>query len=316
MKIIHHFFRNAKDGAINLYKGAYLFNEKNGTTLASSSTFYVLITIVPFLLLTVRGIGYFLGNINRTQKYIFVLGGHFFPDAAPQFLHSLQNMIKGSLFAGTQLTLINFFFLAISTITFLNSIWMGIYTITEDKNALLTWKILKGFVIVGITFIMVMILFLIPPLIIYIIKFVQTNLMTQFFYENFDFLRPFFVYVKTINLKKSYWLNSSFLHISLLIIYFTFLYRWLFSWKIQMKEAFIAALTFSLSIFFGKSLFWVYVYYVRAGLMRNYGDLYTTILGIIWIFYLMCFFFYGACICQVYRQRREGSHKKQMTEVP
>lgn len=310
MKLIHDLGRNAKDGAKNLYKGALLFHEKKGTTLASSSTFYALITIVPFLLLTVRGIGYFLGNINRTQKYLFVLGGRFFPEVAPQFLVTLQNMIKGPLFAGTQFTVLNFFVLMVSTVTFLNSIWMGIYFITEDKSILSIWRILKGFVIIGITLLMVMLLFLLPPAIIYVVKFIQTNMITQFFYENFDFLRPVLTFIKKINLRRSYWLNSSFLHITIMIAYFTVLYRWLFSWKIQMKEAFIAALAFSTSLFIGKSLFWVYIYYVRGSLMRNYGDLYTTVVGVIWLFYLMCFFFYGACVCHVYRQRRELANRK------
>lgn len=310
MKLLHDLARNSKDGAKNLYNGALLFHEKKGTTLASSSTFYALITIIPFLLLTVRGLGYFLGNINRTQKYIFVLGGRFFPEIAPQFLLTIQNMIKGPLFAGTQFTLLNFFVLAVSTITFLNSIWMGIFFITEDKSILSIWRILKGFVIIGITLFMVLMLFMLPPIIIYVVKFIQTNIITQFFYENFDLLRPLLTFIKSINLRRSYWLNSSFLQVSLLIIYFTVLYRWLFSWKIQLKEAFIAALAFSTSVFIGKSLFWIYIYYVRGSLMRNYGDLYTSVVGVIWLFYLMCFFFYGACVCHVYRQRREIASRK------
>jgi membrane protein len=108
-----------------------------------------------------------------------------------------------------------------------------------------------------------------------------------------------------INLKKSYWLSSTTLHIGILLIYFSLLYRWLFNWRIKFQEAFVASLAFSVSIFLGKSLFWVYMYYVRTSLMRNYGDLYTSVMGVVWLFYLMCFFFYGACICHVYKERRE-----------
>ena len=305
MKVMHDIVRNTKDGVKILYKGARLFHDKKGTTLASSSTFYALITVVPFILLLVRGIGFFLGNINQTQKYLFILAGRFFPTTAPQLLLTIQGLIKGPLFAGSKFTILNFIFLAITTITFLNSIWMGIYFITEDKSILSVWRILKGFVIIGLTLIMLAALFLLPPAIIFVVKFIQTNALTQFFYETFDFLRPILIYIKKINLRKSYWLNSSILHISIIIVYFTVLYRWLFSWKIQLKEAFVAALAFSVSIFLGKSLFWIYFYYVRNSLMRNYGDLYTSVVGVIWLFYLMCFFFYGACVCHVYRERKE-----------
>ena len=310
MKFIHDVVRNSKDGARNLYKGALLFHDKKGTTLASSSTFYALITIVPFFLLIVRGIGHFLGNINQTQKYLFILAGKFFPDVAPQFLIKLQGMIKGPLFTGTQFTILNFLILTVSAITFINSIWMGIYFITEDKN-ILSWKrILKGFVIIGITLLMVSALFFLPPLIVNFIKFIQSNVITQLLYDSFDFLRPFLTFIKKTNLKKSYWIKSNFLHICILIAYFTVLYRWLFSWKIEMKEAFVAALAFSMSVFIGKSIFWIYVYYLRSALVKNYGDLYTTVIGIIWLFYLMCFFFYGACVCHVYRERRELNSRK------
>lgn len=295
----------AKDAFSNLYRGAILFYKKKGTTLASSSSFYALITVVPFILLMVRGIGYFLGNLDKTQKYLFLIGSQFFPEVAPQLLLKLQMLIKGPLFAGTNFTLLNFFLLAVSTITFLNSIWMGIFFITDDKSILTLWRILKGFVIIAITLLMLGLIFVLPPVIIYIAKFLQNNFLIRFIWDNFEFLRPALKFILKINVKKSYWLNSNVLHISVLIAYFTILYRWLFSWKIHLHEAFVAALAFSFSVFIGKSLFWVYIYYVRTSLMRNYGDLYTSVVGVIWLFYLMCFFFYGACVCHVYKERRE-----------
>ena len=292
------FFKNS---LMNLYRGAILFYNKKGTTLASSASFYALITVVPFALLMVRGIGYFLGNLDKTQKYVFLIGAKFFPEVAPELLIRLQLLIKGPLFAGTNFTLLNFLFLAVSTITFLNSIWMGIFFITDDKSILSPWRILKGFVIIGMTLVMLSLMFILPPAIIYIIKFMQTNVLTHFFYDNFEFLRPVVNFVLKIKLKKSYWLNSNILHISILIVYFTVLYRWLFSWKIHLHEAFVAAISFSLSVFLGKSIFWIYIYYVRTSLMRNYGDLYTSVMGVVWLFYLMCFFFYGACVCHIYK---------------
>lgn len=288
----------------NYYKAGVLFHQKKGTILASSASFYALISVVPFALLMVRGIGYFLGNLDKTQKYLFILGGQFFPEIAPQLLIKLQALIKGPLFAGSKFTLLNFVFLAISALSFLNSIWMGIYFITDDKSILSPWRILKGFVIIMMTLLMLGLVFILPPVIIFLIKFIQSNLLTQFIYDNFDFLRPALSYLMEINLKKSYWLNSNILHVIVLMTYFTVLYRWLFSWKINFKEAFMAAFAFSFSVFLGKSLFWIYIYYVRTSLMRNYGDLYTSVIGIIWLFLLMCFFFYGACVCSVMKENR------------
>ena len=287
-----------------LFRAGKLFHEKHCLTLASSSSFYAIITAVPFFLLMIRGIGFFLGSLTRTQKYFFILGEHFFPEVAPQLLQKIQLLIQGPLFAAHQVTILNFIFLIVSAITFLNSIWMGIYFITEDRKILSPRKILKGFVIIALTLVMLGMIFIIPPIIIFFIKLVQNNLVTQFVYDNLDFLRPFINFVKGINLKRSYWLNSNILHITVLICYFTILYRWLFAGKIYFKEALVGSLAFSISVFLGKYLFWIYIYYVRDGLKVNYGDLYTSMVGLIWILYLMCFFFYGACVCEVYNKNR------------
>ncbi len=288
-----------------LVKGGKVFHQRKGMTLASSSSFYALITIVPFMLLMIRGIGFFLGSVNRSQKYLFSVGTKFFPEIAPDLMLKIQTMVKGPLFADTSFTALNFIFFAIATFTFINSLWMGVFFITEDRSVLSWWRILKAFAVLGITMLMMGMIFILPPIVIYTLKFVQTNFVTQFLWENIDILRPYLKYLMTVNVKKSYWLNSNFLHLSILLTYFTILYRWLFSWKISLRESFVAALAFSVSMFIGKYIFWIYIYYVRSGLMQSYGDLYTSVAGVIWVFYLMCFFFYGACICHVFKERRD-----------
>jgi membrane protein len=290
----------------NLYLAVRLFFKKQGMTLASSSSFYAIITIVPFMLLTVRAIGYFLGNISRTEKYLFILGSKFFPEIAPDLLIKLQALIKGPLFAESHFTLLNFFFLAVTTFTFINSIWMGVFLITGDHQILSLWRILKGFVIIGFTLLMLGLIFIFPPVIIYVIKFFQSNVFTQYLWDNFETLRPMITYGMKINLKKSYWLSSDVLHLTVILSYFTMLYRWLFYFKITLKESMVAALAFSVSMFIGKYLFWIYLNFVRNGLIRNYGDLYTSVVGIIWLLYLMAFFFYGVCVCSVYKTKRDA----------
>ncbi len=287
-----------------LIESGKVFHQKRGTTLASSSTFYFLITIIPSLLLLIRGVGFFLGNLSQTQKYIFLIGSRFFPEVAPELLIKLQSMIKGPLFAETKFTVINFFLLGISAITFLNSIWSGLYIITEDKTAISWSRILKGFVIIGITLVMVSLIFILPPVIIYFLKFFKNNFVTSFLFETFEIMRPFLTWVKTVDSRKAYWLRSSGLHSALVFIYFTILYRWLFNWKLRWTEAFVAASTFAFSVYVGKDLFWIYIYSVKKGLMQSYGELYSSVLGLVWIFFLMCFFFYGTCVCHVFLKKR------------
>ncbi len=287
-----------------LVKSLKVFHLKRGTTLASSSTFYLLITIIPSLLLLIRAVGFFLGNLQQTQKYIFIIGAKFFPAVAPELLLKIQAMIKGPLFAGTKFTIINFALLAVSAMTFLNSLWSGLFIITEDKSNISWSRVLKGFVIVGITILAVILLFILPPILIYLIKMVKKNFMMDFLYQSFEFMRPFLKWVKSIDVRKTMWLRSNGLHSIFVFVYFSFLYQWLFNWKLYWREAFTAAFTFALSVYVGKDLFWIYIYSVKRGLMQSYGELYSSILGLVWIFFLMCFFFYGACVCFVFLRER------------
>jgi membrane protein len=263
-----------------------------------------LITIVPFLLLLIRVIGYFFGSLSRTEKYLFIIGAKFFPGVAPNFLLEIQSLVKNALFANNSYTFLNFLFLAVSSSIFINSIWMGVFFITDDKKVLSWWRFLKGGVIIGMSLLMLGMVFLLPPIIIFTLKTLQKNFVVSFLWENIDSLRPYLNYILKINVKKSYWLNSNILHLSIILSYFTFLYRWLMSWKISLKEAFIASLAFTLSMFIGKSLFWIYLLSVKRGLVLHYGEFYSSIIGVIWLFYLMCFFFYGISVCHVFKLRR------------
>ena len=64
-----------------------------------------------------------------------------------------------------------------------------------------------------------------------------------------------------------------------------------------MREAMLGAFTFVFFLIMGKSLFWIYFTNVRGALIQSYGDYYTIIVGLVWVFIVMCFFFYGACLC-------------------
>lgn len=286
-------------------KAGKLFHEKRGTTLASSSTFYALITIVPSLLLLIRGIGFFLGSLTQTQKYIFIIGSRFFPEVSSQLLIKIQDMIKGPLFAGNRFTLLNFIILGVSSITFLNSIYSGLYFITNDKKSLSLAKIFRGIVIIGITMLTIGAVVILPHVIIWVIKFFQNNFITAFLYDSIDILRPLIKWVRLIDVRKTYWLKSNLLHGTIFLIYFTLLYRWLFAWEIKWREAFFASLTFVSSIILGKYFFWIYVYFVRDGMMRQYGDFYTSLIGVMWLYFLMIFFFYAACVCQVFKREAQ-----------
>ena len=75
-----------------------LFNKKKGSSLAASSSFYVIMSIVPLTLLFIRMVGIALGDLGKSEKEIFVLAGGLFPNAAPEMLLQFENVLSGPLF--------------------------------------------------------------------------------------------------------------------------------------------------------------------------------------------------------------------------
>ncbi|WP_372655881.1 YihY/virulence factor BrkB family protein [Halobacteriovorax sp.] len=289
----------------NLFKKSFLlFQQKRGTTLASSSTFYILLTVVPFFLLLIRVVGFFIGDINSTQLQIFNLVESFFPDVAPEILSQIQEIVKGPLFARGEFTIINFGILLVSSLSFFNSIWNGLYLITEDKSYLKLIKHLKGIFVIGVTIFSLTLFFFLPTIFYYSGQFFTSNIIVNFIAKNIPSLLKVSEYFSSYNYGISYIIKSNLFHGVIFTAFFAFLYRWFFSWKLSLKQSFIASLIFSFLIIAGKNLFWIYFIYIRDNLIKNYGDYYTLIVGIIWIYFSTIFFYFGACICTTLLEKK------------
>lgn len=282
----------------NLFKSSIdLFGKKRGTTLASSSTFYILLTIVPFFLLLIRVVGSLIGDINSTQLKLFNLVESFFPDVAPEILSQIQEIVKGPLFARGEFTIINFGILIVSSLSFFNSIWNGLYLITEDRSYLKLVKHLKGIFVIGITIVSLTLFFFLPTILYYSGQLFTNNIVVNYLTEHIPNLLKISDYFSSYNYGISYFVKSNLFHAVIFTTFFAFLYRWFFSWKLSLKQSFIASLVFTSLIIVGKNLFWIYFIYIRDNLIRNYGDYYTLIVAVIWIYFSMIFFYFGACIC-------------------
>jgi membrane protein len=109
--------------------------------------------------------------------------------------------------------------------------------------------------------------------------------------------------MKDLTFDAHYILVSNLLPGIIFVLFFTFLYRWFFNWKISNGQALVGTLTFVISILIGKALFLAYFIYMRQNLLIKYGDFYTFVVALIWIFQVMIFFFYGACLCHVLKEQ-------------
>lgn len=289
---------------LRLYDAFLLFNKRSGATLAAASSFYVLLTIVPLVLLIIRVVGLFVGDIAQVQSQTFTLVSTTFPSVAPEMIERLQTVVSGPLFGGAKFTIINFIILSWSSISFFNSIWNGLYIMTDDHSYVSLWKHLKGLVVIGITISLMIFIIGVPPLIVAVINFIKTNDIIQALAEVVPGLVTLKSFITSFSFGENFLLKSSLLSFIVFLGYFTLLYRWFFAWKLSWKEAALGSTLFVCLLFLGKNFFWIYLNYMRASLIKNYGDYYTFIVGIIWIFFVMCFFFFGASLCHTFKIKR------------
>jgi membrane protein len=91
-------------------------------------------------------------------------------------------------------------------------------------------------------------------------------------------------------------LHSNLIPFILFLVYFTLLYKWLFQKKITLKGSVFGSLFFVFGAIFVKFLGSLYFSFVKKGLLQNYGEYYTFIIAFLWIFFVMCCFYYGSCI--------------------
>lgn len=280
-----------------------LFGRKKGGTLAASSTFYFILTIVPLILVTIRGVGILVGKTDFIQIKLFEILSDFFPMATTDLLEKVKTIITAPLSTGNN-TIINLFLLSITAVSFFNSVWNGLYLMTNDKSHTSFFKHLKGIVILLGTILLLVVMYIIPVILNFVFNLFQDVRIVNFILDYLPSLHDPMVYIFEFNFDSL--MYSPIVKFIIFSTYFTYLYKWFFSWNISTKSAFFGAFFFIVSIFLSKNLFWIYFKYVRNGLIENYGDYYTFIVGLMWIFVSMALFFFGATICQVLGVKLKG----------
>ncbi len=284
-----------------------LFDDRRCLTLAAASSFYLLITTVPLALLLLRVVGMTLGDLAQTEQFFFGLLLKAFPKATPELVAMLRKIIAGPLFGQGGMTLFNAGVLAFTSLGLVNSLWNGIYLITEDKE-LLSWRnYLTGLFILLMTAVMLVALFALPPIFLWLIGFLTSNGLLDYLAK----ILPNFIYIKQWLLWAGTWaqvLVRSYLFYGLILVtYFAFLYRWLFHQKVRMQVTVIASLIFVSGLIVGKWAFAFYFSYARLNLERQYGSYYSFIAALMWVLVVMSLFYFGLCLCYTFREKNRTS---------
>jgi membrane protein len=289
-----------------LVSGFLIFRRKRVGILAAASSFYIILGFIPLSLLVIRALGIALGDMENPEARLFDVFKNLYPEINTQFLIKIQKLVEGPLYATPKLTLLNLVFLIFASLSFTSSIWTGLAIITQDRAKSL-WVKFKSILIITVTVLFLIVMLGIPPFLRFVGAIAKDNFLISLIKNNFPESINVLNYLLRVEFGLKFLVQSNFIPFILFLVYFTFLYAYFFHWKIKLREAFFGALIFVFALSLGRFGFYIYFNTFRKTLENNYGDYYSIFVSLIWIFLVMVFFFYGACICFIL----EEPHKKQ-----
>ncbi len=287
----------------------FLFRRTGGTMVAAASSFYFLLTVIPISLLFIRIAGFFFGDVNLILDKLYILILKLWPSSGPENILQIKNILSGLLTGSVGFTWIHFLVLGWSSLMFLNSIWNGMYQLTDDDIYRSLKRHLKGIVIILITIVLLNAAIGLPMFFALMDRFFSNNTVILYFLEFFPDISQSAGAILN-NIFTKVFVNTNILNGLIFTFYFAFLYRWFFSWKISFKVSVIGSLVFVSSFFIGKSLFLIYFLNLKKNYILNYGEFYSFIIGMLWVFLVISFFYYGACICYEF-----GVEKKKISST-
>jgi len=278
----------------SLFLSMRFFYKRRGATLAAASSFYILLTIIPFFLFIIKVLSFMFGEEGDIELLFTTFITSFFPDLGTELISQIKGLITSPLHFHAGLTFSNFCILVFSSLLFLNSIWNGLYIMTSDPVHKKWKKHLKGIGILTLTVLFFSIFVAGPPLIEHM----------QILMNNSDVFNELREKYKILNWLVSdtwriFFFRSGLVKFLFFWIFFSFIYKWFFGHNLNLRESSLGALIFSVCFILGKSLFWVYLDYTKLSYGIGHSNYYVFLVGLLWPFLNMCLFFWGASFCHV-----------------
>ncbi|MAZ48926.1 MAG: hypothetical protein CME65_10200 [Halobacteriovoraceae bacterium] len=269
--------------------------EKNLILLAASSSFFFFLCLIPLTLLMLNFAGFLFESITPKQTIGFlnyidsVIPEDIMPTFKKLFNHSSQ-MMKSQ----RKLNTIHYLVLALSSIGFFTSIWRSVDIITSKKQHGTILTTFKGFVTIAFSFAFILLLSAIPLLTKFIdflmeLKWVKSIKLHEFLAENFEQLG-----FSSINIVSTL----------LLFMFFIFFFKFLLRGEATMKSTVVGSGFFTTSVLMAKIFFFHYLVLIKDNLINNYGQLYSVMIFILWVYSLILLFYMGIIFTYVLSQQR------------
>lgn len=271
--------------------GFFHFKKRKGDMVAGSATFFALLSFGPVLLTLISLSGMFYSRSEMAKDFVLNAIKNNFPNLAPWIVQSIDKIVTAQLSGESGFSFINFVVLLYACLGVISSLHFGLKTISrQDFSGGFLVEDLRSFgTAVCVSFFMGGFLLISNP------DLMKTWLFTSS--ETFNKITYFFI-------------DYNILPVLAALGFFTFYYQWTMPGHIKMKDSLKGACAFVFSFIVGKSFYWVYHLYTKDSLGQSFGNFYTLVVAILWVYYLMCAFFYGASVACV---REQELYKGQIT---
>jgi membrane protein len=288
------YYEFLKNSLNRMVDGFFIFKTRKGELLAGATTFFTLITLSPLLLLVITMYGKMVGDLDQAYAQVMISIKETMPHLAPWIFKSLQTIIKSQL-SKDSLNWFNIGLLFYTGAGLSGTLVFGMSNIADIRQrggwivetfkSVLSAAFVTAFILISLT-----------------VSF-QTDLIISLV-KDIPVLSTLAVYA-----------SKSFFQAVLLISLLTLYYKHITPKNIRYSDGFFGAVTTMTLFFTAKTFYWIYIHYMKAELVQSFGNFYTMIVAVLYIYFMVCSFFYGASVAYSPSYKR-GKHPQAVKPIP
>jgi membrane protein len=237
------------------------------------------------------------GDITVAQGYVLDALKNNFPEMAPWIMQSIEKLITTQLHSSATLNWLNIGIFFYSAMGVIGAIVFGLNKIAHHElRGGMLFDDLRALVaaVVMTTFLSAMIFL------------TQQSVVHTLFGESSGPFAKFMLY----------FFQSSFFLPAVAVGFFTLFFKVATPKKISFARSLLGALSFVMVFSAGRTFYWVYLHYAKAELAQSFGNFYTLVVVVVWMYFAQCALFYGASVAyQDYGNRKAVQEDSTSGEV-
>lgn len=252
--------------------------KKHLITLASSSTFFFSLCIIPLTLLSLSFFNQFIFYDSKPIISFVEKLKLFLPDEIYSNINSLLALSGNILAENDQVGFIHYLILIFSSLSFFGSIWKAVDIISEVEPSKTIMRRLKSFLTIAGSFGFILILTFVP-IILRLINYILNSDIAKYLQLN------------QLTFITEHSLAYHLLSYVLLFLFFYIFFKFLLRIHIEKRYALISSVFFGLGLYISRFIFFMYINYTKSSLIFKFGSVYSILVFLFWIFTLILLFF-------------------------